>query len=152
MNKPNQRAHHNKRRNHGRDNSTLSFLELGEKLKNEYYKNDILSDFSNGENLDQLIENTEKLVKEKGEYLSSTQLRNVYDKIINAKSLVQLKMIRPQLAYLAGRASGRGTHNTKSFLSFIDLLIKETKESTLDDFKKYMEMIVAYHKFYSKTK
>jgi len=55
------------------------------------------------------------------------------------------------LAYMAGRTSGRGALEVKSFLSFIDLLIKETQEETLNDFKKFMEMIVAYHKYYGKN-
>lgn len=129
-----------------------TFAELGQELNERYFNNQsvliLLKDHSKA---DELIGLTEKLVNEKGENLSNSQLRNVYDKILNAKTLIDLKLIRPQLAYMAGRATGKGTIEVKSFLSFIDLLIKETKEETIEDFKKFMEMVVAYHKYYGKN-
>lgn len=130
-----------------------TFAELGEKLNRDFFKEQsVLSRLKDASKADELIELTEKLVKEKGEHLSNSQLRNVYDKILNARTLLDLKMIRPQLAYMAGRITGRGANDVKSFLSFIDLLIKETQQDSIDDFKKFMEMIVAYHKYYGKNK
>ncbi len=133
-------------------NKEKSFLELGQALKHEYFKEQsILSSFTNPSLAEELIEKTEKLVKEKGKNLSNSLLRNVYDKVLNAKNLVDLKLIRPQLAYLAGRTSGKEAIDIKSFLSFIDLLIKDVQEDSIDQFKKFMEMIVAYHKYHGKN-
>lgn len=130
-----------------------SFLDLGQELHKKYFgETNVLSSFSDASKADELINKIEKLVSDEAEYLSASQLRNVYDKIISANDLMALKMIRPQLAYMAGRVSGKDVFKIKSFLSFIDYLIKETTEESLDTFKKFMEMIVAYHKYHSKTK
>lgn len=130
-----------------------SFLDLGQELHKKYFgETNVLSSFSDASKADELINKIEKLVSDEAEYLSASQLRNVYDKIISANDLMALKMIRPQLAYMAGRVSGKDVFKIKSFLSFIDYLIKETTEENLDTFKKFMEMIVAYHKYHSKTK
>ena len=130
-----------------------SFLDLGQELHKKYFgETNVLSSFSDASKADELINKIEKLVSDEAEYLSASQLRNVYDKIISANDLMALKMIRPQLAYMAGRVTGKDVFKIKSFLSFIDYLIKETTEESLDTFKKFMEMIVAYHKYHSKTK
>lgn len=136
----------------GKMRGSKTFAELGRELNRQYFKDQsVLSRLKDASKADELVELTEKMVDEKGKNLSNSQLRNVYDKILNTKTLMDLKMIRPQLAYMAGRTSGRGALEVKSFLSFIDLLIKETQEETLNDFKKFMEMIVAYHKYYGKN-
>lgn len=130
-----------------------SFLNLSKKLNNQYFDGiNVLTSFSDASKADELIYKIEKLVSVEAKYLSASQLRNVYDKIISSKDLMALKMIRPQLAYMAGRVTGEDAFKIKSFLSFIDYLIKETTEENLDTFKKFMEMIVAYHKYHSKTK
>ncbi len=142
-----------KRRQQGERKEPTSFLDLGQELHKKYFgETNVLSSFSDASKADELINKIEKLVSDEAEYLSASQLRNVYDKIISANDLMALKMIRPQLAYMAGRVSGKDVFKIKSFLSFIDYLIKETIEESLDTFKKFMEMIVAYHKYHSKTK
>lgn len=142
-----------KHRKQGERKEPTSFLDLGQKLHQKYFdETNVLSSFSDASKADELIKNIDKLVSDEAEYLSASQLRNVYDKIISANDLMALKMIRPQLAYMAGRVSGKDVFKIKSFLSFIDYLIKETTEESLDTFKKFMEMIVAYHKYHSKTK
>ena len=133
-----------------------SFSELGKNVYRHYFKDKditILKNEKQEENdMDAFILQVEKFVQEKGEGLSNTQLRNIYDKVINTQDIVSLKMIRPQLAYLAGRATGRDANKIKEFLSFIDLLIKETTTESMESFKQFMQMVVAYHKFYGKTK
>lgn len=146
MNRP-----HKHRRQEERKGPT-SFLDLGQELHKKYFgETNVLSSFSDVSKADELINKIEKLVSEEAEQLSASQLRNVYDKIISANDLMVLKMIRPQLAYMAGRVSGRDSFKVKGFLSFMDYLIKETTEESLDTFKKFMEMIVAYHKYYGKN-
>ncbi|MDD2490043.1 MAG: type III-A CRISPR-associated protein Csm2 [Bacilli bacterium] len=115
----------------------------------KYFKDRNVSilEYQGGDNMDDFIQQVEKFVVEKGTQLSKTQLRNIYDKILNADDLISLKMIRPQLAYLAGRENNYGS---KELLSFIDILIKETSVETIENFKQFMQMVVAYHKFHGK--
>jgi len=127
-----------------------SFSELGENMYKSYFKDRNISILENqgDTNVDAFIQQVEKFVEEKGKQLSNTQLRNIYDKILNTDDLISLKMIRPQLAYLAGRENNQGS---KELLSFIDILIKETSVETIENFKQFMQMVVAYHKFYGKN-
>lgn len=137
-------------RSSGQQRKSLSFSELGENVYKRYFKDRNVSilEYQEGDNMDIFIQQVEKFVEDKGESLSKTQLRNIYDRILNTDDLISLKMIRPQLAYLAGRESNYGS---KELLSFINILIKETSEESIDNFKQFMQMVVAYHKFYGKN-
>jgi|LSQX01.1.fsa_nt_gb CRISPR-associated protein Csm2 len=144
----------NQQRGHSRpfhqSRKSQSFSDLGENVYKSYFKDSNISilEYQEGKNADVFIQQVEKFVEEKGKQLSSTQLRNIYDKILNADDLISLKMIRPQLAYLAGREKN---HGSKELLSFIDILIKETTTESMENFKQFMQMVVAYHKYYGKN-
>lgn len=79
-------------------------------------------------------------------YISTTQLRNVYAKMVPIKAVNDIKMLRPNLAYIAAR---QNTKEAKEIIDFLDGLIKEIKDLVhLESFKKVMEAIVAYHKYH----
>ena len=127
-----------------------TFGELGEDIKNIYFKEKFteLLNMSKTTNLDKILNQIEYLVKEEGKSLSTSQLRNIYDKAVKTESQNELKLIRPNLAYLAGRSSN---DKEKNLLAFIDLLIQEVKtDEQVKEFKIFFEAVVAYHKFYGK--
>jgi|SRR5690554_861923 CRISPR-associated protein Csm2 len=127
-----------------------SFSELGEEVKNRFFKNnyDELLNMSKTKSLDEILNKIEEFVKVEGSKLSTSQLRNIYDRSLKTESQNELKLIRPNLAYLAGRSSSYGE---KSLLAFIDLLIKSVKsDEQVKEFKIFFEAVVAYHKFYGK--
>jgi len=58
----------------------------------------------------------------------------------NAKSIKDIKMLRPKLAYLAGR-----DNKTGFFMNELDKLIKRiSNEEELKSFKQFFEAIVCY--------
>ena len=127
-----------------------SFGELGEEVKNKFFKDDFdeLLNMSKTTSLDKILNKIEDFVKMEGSNLSTSQLRNIYDKSIKSESQNELKMIRPNLAYIAGRSTSDGE---KSLLAFIDVLIKSVKsDEQVKEFKTFFEAVVAYHKFYGK--
>ena len=127
-----------------------SFGELGEEVKNKFFKDvfDELLNMSKTTSLDKILNKIEDFVKKEGSNLSTSQLRNIYDKSIKSESQNELKMIRPNLAYIAGRSTSDGE---KSLLAFIDVLIKSVKsDEQVKEFKTFFEAVVAYHKFYGK--
>lgn len=127
-----------------------SFSELGEEVKNRFFKNnyDELLNMSKTKSLDEILNKIEEFVKVEGSKLSTSQLRNIYDRSLKTESQNELKLIRPNLAYLAGRSS---SYREKSLLAFIDLLIKSVKsDEQVKEFKIFFEAVVAYHKFYGK--
>lgn len=128
------------------------------KLFSEYYDEVKRSDFVNFPNildmgktddLDSLLSAIEKFVQKEGVKVSTSQLRNVYDCVIKAHTVNEMKMIRPKLAYIAGRGKQDAE---KKFFGFIDGLIKTiATDDQRKNFKVFFEAIVAYHKFYSKN-
>jgi CRISPR-associated protein Csm2 len=126
------------------------FGELGEEVKNNFFKDNFaeLLNMGNTTKLDAILNKIEDFVKQEGANLSTSQLRNIYDKAIKAKKPNELKLIRPNLAYIAGRS---GNDKEKKLLAFIDILIKEVKsEEQVKEFKTFFESVVAYHKFHEK--
>lgn len=95
--------------------------------------------------VDTIINAVEKFVKNYANVITPTQLRNIYSKIKGVDSSLELKLLRPNLAYVAAR---QGKKEAKEMIAFIDLLIQETDDKSLDSFKKLMEIIIAYHKFH----
>jgi CRISPR-associated protein Csm2 len=81
-----------------------------------------------------------------GEKLTTSQIRNVLDEIQKMKDYdeYRLQMLRPKLAYAAGRHKGK----VKEFRDLMEVLIKNTNKANFSNFKNFVEAIVAYHKFY----
>ena len=80
------------------------------------------------------------------EKLTTSQIRNVLDEIQKMKDYdeYRLQMLRPKLAYAAGRHKGK----VKEFRDLMEVLIKNTNKANFSNFKNFVEAIVAYHKFY----
>lgn len=106
--------------------------------------------------LDMVFNAISKFVKVECKSITTTQLRNIYAKIVNCDTVKSLKMLRPNLAYIAARQK-----NAKDVVMFLDQLIQDVKDDPKQDvednkhlisFKKVMEAIVAYHKFHHNTK
>lgn len=115
-------------------------------IKEEYFKEtyDSLLNLENDKDLDKTFDSISKFVKEKGSAITTTQLRNIYGKIVKAETFQSLKMIRPNLAYIAAREK-----KAKNIVMFFEELIKGVdSEIKLKSFKKTMEAVVAYHKFH----
>ncbi|OYT58597.1 type III-A CRISPR-associated protein Csm2 [Thermoplasmatales archaeon ex4484_30] len=111
---------------------------------------------------DILSGNVEKLVedaKKFGEYLgknglTTSQIRNIFsdvkklDKYDTDKT--NLLLLRPKLAYVAGR-HGKRTKVIKELHEVIDACIIQVKDNqSLKNFKDFFEAIIAYHKYYGK--
>lgn len=80
------------------------------------------------------------------ERLTTSQIRNVLDEIQKMKEYEEyrIQMLRPKLAYAAGRHKGK----VKEFRELMEKLIQNTNKSNFQNFKNFVEAIVAYHKFH----
>ncbi|MDX1904540.1 MAG: type III-A CRISPR-associated protein Csm2 [Thermonemataceae bacterium] len=129
-----------------------TFTELAQGA-DEFFKNGLKSEllkFKQSDKIDKVFGKTEEFVKEYGQEVSTHQLRNIFQEIKKAKEVASLKLIRPNLAYIAGRMDNK-SQKAKTFVAFLDSLIKEVKdENSLENFKDFMEAVVAYHKFYGR--
>jgi CRISPR type III-A-associated protein Csm2 len=101
---------------------------------------------------DDLIEKIREFVKEEGKSATVTthQLRNIYDKVKSLpeteEGLVELKLLRPMLAYIAARQS---TMRTMTAL-FDDLIKSASKPVDVKGMKNFMQAVVAYQKYFEK--
>ena len=103
-------------------------------------------------NAEKLNEVTERLGKyytsgKETEKLSSSQIRNVLDRIqrMGKYDKNELQLLRPLLAYAAGRHRGR----VQELQEVVDRAIKRvTAEKEFINFKNFFEAIVAYHRYH----
>ncbi|WP_315815070.1 type III-A CRISPR-associated protein Csm2 [Paraflavitalea speifideaquila] len=130
---------------------TLKDLATG--VKNKYFDKGLyeqLLDYSNESDLNNVFNALEVFIREVGKNLSISQLRNVYALVLGAGNDRQ-KLIckRPNLAYVAARLD-KNTDGKKVMALIDDLIQNVTTDSRHKNFKKTMEAMVAYHKFYGK--
>lgn len=80
------------------------------------------------------------------EKLTTSQIRNILDEIQRMRDFdeVGLHLLRPKLAYIAGRHGGR----VKDFQKMLDTAIRMTKKENYKNFKNFVEAIVAYHRYH----
>lgn len=84
--------------------------------------------------------------RKESEKLTTSQIRNVLDEIQRMREFdeAKLHLLRPKLAYAAGRHGGR----VKDFQILLDTLIKITRKENFRNFKNFIEAIVAYHRYH----
>jgi CRISPR-associated protein Csm2 len=80
------------------------------------------------------------------EKLSTSQIRGILTEIQRMKEFnpTKLQLLRPKLAYAAGRHKGK----VKEFRDLLEALIKKANQDNFDTFKNFVEAIVAYHKYH----
>lgn len=80
------------------------------------------------------------------EKLSTSQIRSVLDEIQRMREFdhERLQLLRPKLAYAAGRHGGM----VRYFQKLMDLLINMTTKDNYQYFKNFVEAIVAYHRYH----
>lgn len=74
--------------------------------------------------------------------LSTTQLRNIYGDLLKLDTVEEFQMYRPRLGYIAGRFN-------KLFpvMKTLEDLINDIETPKhIESFKKFMEMLVCYHR------
>ena len=118
-------------------------------IQKEYFSQTyvhLLNLFADGVPLDKVYDDIAKFIKENHTMITTTQLRNIYSRVVDADSVQEVKMLRPNLVDIAAR-QGKGV---EPIIDFFNQLIKGINdEEQLKSFKKVMEAVVAYHKFYT---
>ena len=94
------------------------------------------------------VEYAEEFVKRQNvkSRISTNQLRNIYEYILKIKDAnsPELYLLKPKLAYLVGRKN-----IPEQFRKEIENMINNiTKDEQLENFKKFMEAVVAYNKIH----
>lgn len=85
--------------------------------------------------------------------VTTSMIRKVYARILNARTVAEIKQLRPHFAYTAGR--NESLSDLRDFMALLDYLAKQmepTNGRQLNNFKQFMEAIVAYRKFVGSDK
>lgn len=147
----NKGSNHSSKKNDNNKKNNKTTEEIVNEVIETYFKDikaDLLS-LNDVTKIKTIFSKLEQFVNETASGLSSSQLRNVYSKIIEAKTPIDLQLLRPNLAYVAARNEKL---QAKQVMALIDYLIQQVdSDEKQKHFKKVMEAIVAYHK-YSTTK
>jgi len=94
------------------------------------------------------IQCVKKYVEDDARDISASQLRNIFTKVKKAKEATDLTVLRPKIAYISGRTDDK-KEGMKRLLFLLDHLIKQIeKQEQTEEFKKFFESIIAYHKYY----
>ncbi len=120
----------------------------GNKQKPDYDLKSIFRDFRS-DKLDvysDSLDKIKKLVQDMN--LTTSQLRNVFNRVIREDTAMGLQRVRPLLAYLAGRNRSKGV---KFFLDSLGEIIKDIRQNEeVKDFRKFLEAVICYKKYYEK--
>lgn len=80
--------------------------------------------------------------------VTTSMIRKIYARILNAQNVTEIKLLRPQFAYTAGR--NEKNNELREFMNLLDYLVKSMElnnEKHLNNFKQFLEAIVAYRKY-----
>ncbi len=98
--------------------------------------------------LNEFCDKLGKYYSEEG--LSTSQIRNIFDTVQNMKEYNEkdLQLLRPRLAYIAGRHEKKVPVIKHHLQPMMDKAIQLTRKENFENFKNFFEAIVAYHKYY----
>lgn len=143
-----------KNKNHGHAKDSRQELELKDLKSGLHHFDQYLNLESDTAKpvLDEIITEIEiNLVKKYASSISASQLRNIFHKIKSIDDPTDLKLLRPNLAYMAARQQDKNKSKT-SIMLFDEMIKKVNDKNTLAGFQRFMEIVVAYHKYYSQEK
>ena len=92
-----------------------------------------------------LLNDIKGYAEDYGKRLNTSQLRNVFSKVLKAEKVIDLQLIRPKLMYVAARQQDR---EAKKVIEFFEKVISQVKDTEgVKNYKTFMEAFVAYHKY-----
>lgn len=141
----------NRERNNYKKSKEKNYTEEDIRECERYFENEILNISKLKDDYDKFIFYAKKYAKYlKDNRLSTSQIRKVYSDIMNANNVMELKRLRPKLAYIQGR--NKKVIGIQSFLSILDKglerLSVDNREDEIKSLKEFAETIVAYRKYY----
>lgn len=97
------------------------------------------------EGYDRFLDQVKNFVQKNARNITTHQLRNIFSRVKHASTPHDLSILRPQLAYVAGRSEKR---EMRTLVVLLDDLIRAVDARRLEAFKRFYEAIIAYHKYY----
>ncbi|HEU0078581.1 MAG TPA: type III-A CRISPR-associated protein Csm2 [Longimicrobiaceae bacterium] len=93
------------------------------------------------------LDRVKRFVQDRARQITTSQLRNIFTRVQSAKRPEQLHVLRPRLAYVAGRSD---REEMRELVVLLDDLIREVQtEDRVAAFRSFFEAVIAYHKYYN---
>ncbi len=104
-----------------------------------------------GDGYNDYIDRVKRFMCHKQNYkkMTTSQLRNIFARVqkIESKRYYKLYLLRPKLAFIAGRSDT--TNQMKTMIFLLDQLISNVDSpEKLEQFQAFYEAVIAYHKYY----
>ena len=99
------------------------------------------------EGIDSLLKQIQDYAMLFAKKLNTSQLRNIFSKVLKATTPLSLKLLRPKIIYVAARQQN---NDAKRVVEFFEGMIQsvDTNEK-VKNYQSFMEAFVAYHKYMS---
>lgn len=109
---------------------------------------DILKmDSLSNEGIDSLLKQIQEYATLFAKKLNTSQLRNIFSKVLKATTPLSLKLMRPKIIYVAARQQNG---DAKRVVEFFESMIQSVDtEEKVKNYQSFMEAFVAYHKYIS---
>ena len=141
---PSQRHQSGRGRGGGKNNEQRTKENIIRAFGKDYTR--LILEFKKDE-YNHLVAKVKDYVAKNARSISSSQLRNIFGKVLRAKEPFDVYQLRPKLAYVAGR-SDKGPMKELVFL--LDELIQSIQnKDQLKNFKDFFESIIAYHRYFN---
>lgn len=95
--------------------------------------------------IDSLLVDIKSYAELFGKRLNTSQLRNIFSKVLKADTPLSLKLLRPKIIYVAARQQN---NDAKRVVEFFESIITKVDDATkVKNYQSFMEAFVAYHKY-----
>jgi CRISPR type III-A-associated protein Csm2 len=94
--------------------------------------------------IDTLLDDIKSYAELFGKRLNTSQLRNIFSKVLSADTPLSLKLLRPKIIYVAARQQNGEAKRVVEF--FESLIQKVDTNEKVKNYQSFMEAFVAYHK------
>jgi CRISPR/Cas system CSM-associated protein Csm2 small subunit len=96
-------------------------------------------------NINQILNGFQNYLQQNVKGITSTQLRNIFSKMLTVRDFKALKRLRPVLVYTAARQGTR--ESVKLIFLILELLKQVNSESDKKEFLYVIEVLVSLHKY-----
>lgn len=109
----------------------------------------ILSPSEDPEDIDKYLNNINNFVYSVRNEIPVAQFRKIYNELrkLTPDDFNKIKEMRIQLAFIAGRNDK--SMATQKFCILLDQIIQNLSSSTLKSFTKFLEAVIAFHKYHN---
>ena len=99
------------------------------------------------EGIDSLLKQIQEYATLYAKKLNTSQLRNIFSKVLEATTPLSLKLLRPKIIYVAARQQN---NEAKRVVEFFESMIQSVDtDAKVKNYQSFMEAFVAYHKYMS---